>query len=251
MTTPIRIIPCLDVKDGRVVKGVEFANLRDAGDILACAQAYQAAGADELVLLDIAATLDGRKTFLETVKRVVSAISIPLAVGGGVGSVEDFAALINAGVSKVGINSAALKNPALINEVAAQFGSERVVVAIDAKQRGDAWGVVTHGGTRFSDIDAIAWAKEVAVRGAGEILLTSFDCDGAKTGYDLPLTKAVAEAAGIPVIASGGAGCLEHFYEAVVQGKASAVLAASLFHFGELTVGQVKDYLRGKGVAVN
>ncbi|MCL2445931.1 MAG: imidazole glycerol phosphate synthase subunit HisF [Oscillospiraceae bacterium] len=249
--TPIRIIPCLDVKDGRVVKGVEFMNLRDAGDIIECAKAYQAAGADELVLLDIAATLEGRKTFLETVKRVVQAIDIPLAVGGGIGSAEDFAALIDAGVSKVGINSAALKNPALIDKVVAKFGGASVVVAIDAKRNGDNWGVVTHGGTRFSDIDAIAWAKEVAARGAGEILLTSFDCDGVKNGYDLPLTRAVAEASGIPVIASGGAGCLEHFYEAVVEGKASAVLAASLFHFGELTVGQVKDYLRSKGVAVN
>ena len=247
---PIRIIPCLDVKDGRVVKGVEFMNLRDAGDIIECAQAYQAAGADELVVLDIAATLEGRKTFLETVKHVVHAISIPLAVGGGIGSVEDFAALIDAGVSKVGINSAALKNPALIDEVVAKFGSARVVVAIDAKKKDDGWGVVTHGGTKFSDVDAVAWAKEVAARGAGEILLTSFDCDGVKTGYDLPLTKAIAEATGIPVIASGGAGCLEHFYEAVVEGKAAAVLAASLFHFGELTVGQVKDYLCSKGIAV-
>jgi len=259
---PIRIIPCLDVKDGRVVKGVEFMNLRDAGDIIECAQAYQAAGADELVLLDIAATLEGRKTFLDIVRRVVQAIDIPLAVGGGIGSVEDFAALIDAGVSKVGINSAALKNPALIDDVVARFGSERVVIAIDAAARpGQLDGaprsdaappqvVVTHGGTKFSDVDVVAWAKEVAARGAGEILLTSFDRDGVKSGYDVPLTKAVADASGLPVIASGGAGCLAHFYEAVTQGGAAAVLAASLFHFGELTVGQVKDYLRERGVAV-
>lgn len=248
--TPIRIIPCLDVKDGRVVKGVEFANLRDAGDIVECAKAYQAAGADELVLLDIAATLEGRNTFHNIVRHVVQVVDIPLAVGGGIRNIDDVAKLIDAGVSKVGINSAAITNPQLVNDAAARFGSERVVVAIDAKKNGNGWGVVTHGGTKFSEMDAIAWAKEVAARGAGEILLTSFDCDGAKTGYDLALTKAVAEAAGVAVIASGGAGCLAHFYEAVVEGKASAVLAASLFHFGELTVGQVKEYLRSKGVAV-
>jgi len=249
--TPVKVIPCLDVKDGRVVKGVEFVNLRDAGDIIECAKAYQAAGADELTLLDIAATVEGRGTFLDIVRQVVAAIDIPLAVGGGIGSAEDFAKLVDAGVSKVGINSAALNNPALINEVAQRFGSHRVVVAIDARRSGDGWCVVTHGGTKFSDVDAVAWAKEAAQRGAGEILLTSFDCDGVKTGYDIPLTRAVVDAAGIPVTASGGAGKLEHFYQAVDEGKASAVLAASLFHFGELTVAQVKEYLKSKGVPVH
>jgi len=248
---PIRVIPCLDVKDGRVVKGVSFVNLRDAGDIIECAKAYCAAGADELTLLDIAATIEGRKTFLDIVQHVVREIKIPLAVGGGIGSAEDFAKLIDAGASKVGINSAALKNPGLIDEVAAKFGSQRVIAAIDAKKKDEnSWAVVTHGGTKFSDVDAIAWATEAAQRGAGEILLTSFDCDGAKTGYDIALTRAVAEASGIPVTASGGAGKLEHFYDAAVHGKASAVLAASLFHFGELTVGQVKEFLREKGVEV-
>ena len=241
---PVRIIPCLDVKDGRVVKGVEFADLRDAGDIVECAKAYDKAGADELALLDIAATVEGRKTLLEVVRRVAGAIDIPLAVGGGIDSIEDFESLFEAGAGKVSVNSAALRNPALIDEAAKRFGSERVIVAIDAKN-GE---VVTHGGTKFTGVDAVAWAKEVAARGAGEILLTSMDCDGQKNGYDIALTRAVSEAAGIPVIASGGAGCLEDFYRVVVEGKASAVLAASLFHFGELTVAQVRAYLREKGL---
>lgn len=249
---PVRIIPCLDVKDGRVVKGVEFVNLRDAGDIIECARAYQAAGADELALLDIAATVEGRKTFIDTVRRVVQAIDIPLAVGGGIGSIEDFAALVDAGVSKVSMNSAAIANPQLVSDAAARFGSEKVIVAIDVavKEDGDGWEVVTHGGTKRTGVDAIAWAKDCAARGAGEILLTSMDRDGRKNGYDIPVTRAIADAAEIPVIASGGAGTLEHFYEGVAEGGAAAVLAASLFHFGELTVGQVKDYLRDKGLVV-
>jgi len=240
----VRIIPCLDVKDGRVVKGVAFVDLRDAGDIVECARAYDKTGADELALLDIAATNEGRKTFVEVVKRVAGAINIPLAVGGGIGSVEDFAKLFEAGASKVSMNSAALRDPGLIDEAAKKFGSERVIVAIDAKDSE----VVTHGGQKKTGVDAIAWAKEVAARGAGEILLTSMDRDGRKDGYDTALTRAVSEAAGVPVIASGGAGCLEDFHKAVVEGKASAVLAASLFHFGELTVEQVRAYLREKGV---
>jgi len=241
----VRIIPCLDVKDGRVVKGVEFVDLRDAGDIVECAKAYEKAGADELALLDIAATNEGRKTFIDIVQRVVGAINIPLAVGGGIGSIEDFEKLFDAGASKVSVNSAALRKPELIDEAAKKFGGERVIVAIDAKD-GE---VVTHGGTKKAGVDAVTWAKEVAARGAGEILLTSMDRDGRKDGYDIALTRAVSEAAGVPVIASGGAGCLEDFYKAVVEGKASAVLAASLFHFGELTVEQVRAYLCEMGVS--
>jgi len=243
---PVRIIPCLDVKDGRVVKGVEFVNLRDAGDIVECAKAYEAAGADELALLDIAATVEGRKTFIDIVEQVVQAIDIPLAVGGGIGSIADFEKLIAAGVSKVSVNSAAIRSPELINEAAKRFGGEKVIVAIDVKD-GE---VVTHGGTKRTGVDAVAWAKDVAARGAGEILLTSMNRDGAKSGYDLAITRAVSDAVDIPVIASGGAGCLEHFYEGVALGGASAVLAASLFHFGELTVQQVRNYLQERGIAV-
>jgi len=247
-----RIIPCLDVKNGRVVKGTSFVQLRDAGDPVECAQAYDKAGADELVLLDIMATHEGRGTMVDVVEKVASSIFIPFTVGGGIGCVEDFTRLLHAGADKVGVNSAAVRRPGLLSEAAYKFGSQCVVCAIDAKSRpgGDGWEVYLNGGRLPTGIDAVAWAREAVERGAGEILLTSMDRDGQKTGYDLALTRAVSEAVRVPVIASGGAGELSHFYDAFTQGKADAVLAASLFHFGELTVGQVKEYLAEKGVAV-
>lgn len=246
----IRVIPCLDMKDGRVVKGVQFVSLRDIGDPVEAARAYEEAGADELVLLDIAATSEARDTAAAAVERVAGAISIPLAVGGGVRTVRDFERLFAAGAAKVSVNTAAVDRPELIQEAAEAFGSERVVVAVDAKKVDGAWHVLKAGGMVDTGVDALEWVREVERRGAGEILLTSLDRDGVQNGYDLELTRAVADAVSVPVIASGGAGNLEHFSEAVTEGGASAVLAASLFHDGDLTVGQVKDHLASRGIPV-
>ena len=246
-----RIIPCLDVKNGRVVKGVSFVNLRDAGDPVECAIAYDQKGADELVLLDITATHEGRGTMVEIVTRVANSIFIPFTVGGGISSVEDFTQLLRAGADKISVNSAAVRNPQLISDAAYKFGSQCVVCAIDAKRRGTGgWEVYLNGGRIPTGIDAVAWAMEAEQRGAGEILLTSMDCDGQKQGYDLALTRAVSERVGIPVIASGGTGAKAHFYDAFTQGKADAVLAASLFHFNEIPIRELKEYLGGRGVPV-
>ena len=246
-----RIIPCLDVKDGRVVKGMSFVNLRDAGDPVEAAAAYDQQGADELVLLDIVASHQARGTMIDIVSRVAQQIFIPFTVGGGIRSVDDFTVLLRAGADKVSVNSAALKNPALLTEAANKFGSQGVVCASDAKRRPEGgWTVYLNGGRIDTGRDALEWAVEAERRGAGEILLTSMDCDGQKAGYDLELTAAVSERVGIPVIASGGAGSMEHFADAFTQGKADAVLAASLFHFGEITIPQLKEYLAGKGIPV-
>ncbi|MGN0568303.1 MAG: imidazole glycerol phosphate synthase subunit HisF [Acutalibacteraceae bacterium] len=245
-----RIIPCLDVKNGRVVKGVSFVNLRDAGDPVECAAQYNKVGADELVLLDITATHEGRSTMIDIVERVASTIFIPFTVGGGIRELDDFTAMLRAGADKVSVNSAAVRNPALIEQAAYKFGSQCVVCAIDAKRRGDSWEVYLNGGRIPTGIDALEWAKEAENRGAGEILLTSMDCDGQKNGYDNELTRAVSERVGIPVIASGGAGALEHFYDAFTDGCADAVLAASLFHFNEISIPELKAYLSGRGVPV-
>lgn len=246
-----RIIPCLDVKNGRVVKGTSFVNLRDAGDPVEAAVAYDKQGADELVLLDITASSDARGIILDIVSAVANSIFIPFTVGGGIRTVDDFTELLRAGADKVSVNSAAIKRPAIINEAAYKFGSQCVVAAIDAKRRKNSgWDVYINGGRINMEMDAVKWAVEAEKRGAGEILLTSMDCDGVKNGYDLELTRAVSENVGIPVIASGGAGSMEHFYDAFVQGKADAVLAASLFHFGEITIPQLKSYLAEKGVPV-
>lgn len=245
-----RIIPCLDVKNGRVVKGVSFVNLRDAGDPVECAAQYNKVGADELVLLDITATHEGRSTMIDIVERVASTIFIPFTVGGGIRELDDFTAMLRAGADKVSVNSAAVRNPALIEQAAYKFGSQCVVCAIDAKRRGNSWEVYLNGGRIPTGIDALEWAKEAENRGAGEILLTSMDCDGQKNGYDNELTRAVSERVGIPVIASGGAGALEHFYDAFTEGCADAVLAASLFHFNEISIPELKAYLSGRGVPV-
>ena len=246
-----RIIPCLDLKDGRVVKGTNFVNLRDAGDPVEAAAAYDAAGADELVLLDITASAQGRGTVIDIVERVASQVFIPFTVGGGIRTVEDFTTLLRAGADKVSVNSAALKNPELIREAAQKFGSQCVVCAIDARRRPTGgWTVYLNGGRVDTGKDALEWAAEAERLGAGEILLTSMDCDGVKNGYDLELTRAVSERAGLPVIASGGAGKLEHFYDAFTEGKADAVLAASLFHFGEIAIPDLKEYLAGRGIPV-
>jgi|UniRef100_UPI003FEFE1A5 cyclase len=245
-----RIIPCLDVKNGRVVKGVSFVNLRDAGDPVECAAAYDEAGADELVLLDITATHEGRSTMIDIVERVANSVFIPFTVGGGIKSVDDFKELLRAGADKISVNSAAVRNPQLINEAAYKFGSQCVVCAIDAKRNGNGWEVYLNGGRIPTGIDAVKWAKEAYERGAGEILLTSMDCDGQKKGYDNELNRAVSESVGIPVIASGGAGAKEHFYDAFTYGKADAVLAASLFHFNELPVPELKKYLKEKNIPV-
>ena len=245
-----RIIPCLDVKNGRVVKGVSFVNLRDAGDPVECAAQYNKVGADELVLLDITATHEGRSTMIDIVERVASTIFIPLTVGGGIRGLDDFTAMLRAGADKVSVNSAAVRNPSLIEQAAYKFGSQCVVCAIDAKRRGNSWEVYLNGGRIPTGIDALEWAKEAENRGAGEILLTSMDCDGQKNGYDNELTRAVSERVGIPVIASGGAGALEHFYDAFTEGCADAVLAASLFHFNEISIPELKAYLSGRGVPV-
>ena len=246
-----RIIPCLDVKNGRVVKGVSFVDLRDAGDPVACAAAYDRQGADELVLLDITATHEGHSTMIDIVKRVAKTVFIPFTVGGGIRTTDDFKELLRAGADKISVNSAAVRNPGLINDAADKFGSQCVVCAIDAKKRENGgWEVYLNGGRIPTGIDAVAWAKEAYSRGAGEILLTSMDCDGQKNGYDIELTHAVSTAVGIPVIASGGAGKKEHFYDAFTKGAADAVLAASLFHFNELPIPELKKYLKENGIPV-
>ncbi len=246
-----RIIPCLDVKNGRVVKGTSFVNLRDAGDPVQAAIAYDEQGADELVLLDITASSDGRNIMLDIVSKVADSIFIPFTVGGGIRTVDDFTTLLRAGADKVSVNSAAIKRPDIINEAAYKFGRQCVVTAIDAKRMDNGgWDVYINGGRINTGIDAVKWAVDAERRGAGEILLTSMDCDGVKNGYDIELTRAVSESVGIPVIASGGAGNMEHFYDAFTLGKADAVLAASLFHFGEITVPQLKDYLKKRNISV-
>ena len=247
-----RIIPCLDVHEGRVVKGVNFVNIRDAGDPVEVAAIYDKAGADELTFLDITASSDARSIILDVVKRVAEQVFIPFTVGGGIRSVEDFREILRAGADKISVNSAALKRPELISEAAWRFGSQCVVVAIDAKRRGDksGWDVYLNGGRVNTGKDAVEWAMEAEKNGAGEILLTSMDCDGTKAGYDLELTRRISESIKIPVIASGGAGTMEHFREAVTEGKADAVLAASLFHFREMEIADLKKYLREKGVEV-
>ena len=247
-----RIIPCLDVNNGRVVKGINFVDLVDAGDPVENAIQYDREHADELVFLDITASSDGRQTMIDVVRRVAESVYIPFTVGGGIRSIEDIRKMLLAGADKTSMNTSAVQNPALITEGARIFGSQCIVVAIDARRRedGSGWEVYTHGGRTPTGIDAIAWAKEAESRGSGEILLTSMDCDGTKAGYDIELTRAVSEAVRIPVIASGGAGRLEHFSEALIDGKADAVLAASLFHFKELTIKDVKDHLRAKGLPV-
>jgi len=251
----VRIIPCLDVKEGRVVKGVNFVNLRDARDPVEAARAYCREGADELVFLDIFATVESRKTRLEWVKRVCDVVTIPFAVGGGISGTGDMQELFDLGADKVSINTAAVKNPDLIREAAGKFGSEKVVVAIDGKKNPQGGSlprleVVIKSGTEGTGLDIVEWAKRVEKLGAGEILLTSRDADGTKEGYDLEMTRAVAEAVSIPVTASGGAGTLEHLYEGVAIGKASAVLAASVFHFGEISIPQAKQYLKERGIPV-
>ena len=251
----VRIIPCLDVKDGRVVKGVRFVNLKDAGDPAEAAKAYCHEGADELVFLDIFATVENRKTRLEWVRRVRDVTTVPFAVGGGISAIDDMRALIDLGVDKVSINTAAVKNPELIEKAAKEFGQQRLVVAIDGKKNPPGSGlprleVVVRSGEESTGMDIVDWAKRVEELGAGEILLTSKDADGTKEGYDLEMTRAVAEAVKIPVIASGGAGKLEHLYQAVTIGKASAVLAASIFHFGEISIPQAKRYLQQRGIPV-
>jgi imidazole glycerol-phosphate synthase subunit HisF len=245
-----RIIPCLDVKDGRVVKGVQFVDLRDAGDPVEAALAYDAQEADELVFLDITASHEDRAIMLDVVRRTAEGIYMPLTVGGGVRSVDDVRRLLRAGADKVSLNTAAIQQPEVIREAAESFGSQCIVVAIDARRENDHWGVYTHGGRRPTGRDAVAWSQEAVALGAGEILLTSMDRDGTKDGYDLNLTRAVSQAVPVPVIASGGAGTLEHFREAFVDGDASGALAASLFHFGTYTIGEVKDYLAERGVEV-
>jgi len=251
----VRIIPCLDVKDGRVVKGINFVNLRDARDPVEAAEAYCREGADELVFLDIAATVESRGTRLEWVKKVAEKVTIPFAVGGGIRNTEDMKALFDLGVSKVSVNTAAVRNPELIKEASRKFGKEKLVAAIDGRKNPPGTGlprleVVVKSGSESTGIDAVDWAKRVEQLGAGEILLTSKDADGTKEGYDLEMTKAVAEAVKISVTASGGAGKLEHLYEAVTIGKASAVLAASIFHFGEISISEAKMYLKGKGMTI-
>ena len=251
----IRIIPCLDVREGRVVKGVKFVNLRDARDPVEAAEVYCREGADELVFLDIFATVENRGTRLEWVKRVCEVVTVPFAVGGGIASIEDMKALFDLGVDKVSINTAAIRDPRLITKTVKEFGKSRLVVAIDGKKNPAGGGlprleVVVKSGNEATGIDIVDWAKRVEKLGAGEILLTSKDADGTKAGYDLEMTRAVAEAVSIPVTASGGAGKLEHLYEAVAVGKASAVLAASIFHFGEISIPEAKRYLKERGITV-
>ena len=247
-----RIIPCLDVHNGRVVKGVNFVNLRDAGDPGEIAAAYDKAGADELVFLDITASSDARNTVVDMVRKVAEKVFIPFTVGGGIRTVEDFKVLLREGADKISINSSAINTPELISQAADKFGSQCVVVAIDARRRedGSGWNIYKNGGRIDVGIDAVEWAMKVDKLGAGEILLTSMDCDGTKAGYDLELTRTIAENVSIPVIASGGAGTMEHFYDALTEGKADAALAASLFHYKELEIRQVKEYLRERKVPV-
>ena len=247
-----RIIPCLDVHNGRVVKGVNFVNLRDAGDPVEIAAAYDKAGADEIVFLDITASSDARKTVVDMVRRVAENVFIPFTVGGGIRTVEDFKVLLREGADKISINSSAINRPELISEAADKFGSQCVVVAIDARRRADGsgWNIYKNGGRVDVGIDAVEWAEKVCRMGAGEILLTSMDCDGTKAGYDIELTRSIAEAVSVLVIASGGAGTKEHFYEALTEGKADAALAASLFHYKELEIRELKEYLKEKGLSV-
>ena len=250
---PIKIMPCLDMKNGRVVKGVHFVDIKEAGDPVENAAFYQAEGADELAMLDIAATLENRKTRLEWVRKVAAVLSIPLTVGGGISSIEDIEMVLGAGASKVSMNSAAVKNPDLVREAAKKFGSDKITVAIDAKRNAamtSGFELVVSGGTLPIAKDAVDWAKTCQELGAGVILPTSMDGDGTKAGYDIPFTRAISSAVTLPVVASGGAGKLEHFYEAVVEGGASVLLAASVFHFRMLNIKDVKDYLRGKGLTV-
>lgn len=246
-----RIIPCLDLKDGRVVKGVNFVGLRDAGDPVEAAKTYNDAGADEIVFLDITASADGRKTKLDVISRASEQVFIPLTVGGGIASVEDFSVLLSCGADKIAINSAAIDNPRLISDAASRFGSQCVVVAVDAKADGrGGWSVYKHGGRTDTGLDALEWIARAEKLGAGEILLTSMDRDGTKAGYDVPLNRAASELVNIPVIASGGAGTKEHFFEILKEGKADAALAASLFHFGELRIKDLKKYLSERGIPV-
>lgn len=247
-----RIIPCLDIRDGRVVKGVNFVGIRDAGDPVECARTYDAAGADELVLLDINASHEGRKTMLDVCARVAEQVFIPFTIGGGISDMEQIRALLNLGADKVSINSPAVRRPEFIAEAASRFGSQCIVVAMDVKRRADGSGydVYLNGGRVNTGLDALEWAVKAESLGAGEILLTSMDTDGVKQGYDLPITRAIADAVKIPVIASGGAGAYEHFYDAIAEGHADAVLAASLFHFGTMKIADLKDYLASRGIAV-
>lgn len=247
----VRIIPCLDVRDGRVVKGVNFVNLVDAGDPVEQAKAYENQGADELVFLDITASSDNRAIMRDVVERTAGECFMPLTVGGGLRTLEDIRLMLNAGADKVSLNTSAITNPDLVSEASAKFGNQCIVVAIDAKREGEGrWNVYTHGGRNRTELDAVEWAKEVERRGAGEILLTSMDCDGTKDGYDIALTRAVSDAVKIPVIASGGAGNLKHLVDAVKLGGASAVLAASIFHFGTYTIEQAKRDMRAAGLPV-
>ena len=247
-----RIIPCLDVNNGRVVKGINFVNLRDAGDPVEVAAAYDKAGADEVVFLDITATSDARETVVDMVRKVAEKVFIPFTVGGGIRTVEDFKVLLREGADKISINSSAINNPRLISDAADKFGSQCVVVAIDARKRADGsgWNIYKNGGRIDVGMDAVEWAMQADRLGAGEILLTSMDCDGTKAGYDIELTRRIAENVSVPVIASGGAGTKEHFYEALTEGKADAALAASLFHYKELEIMDLKNYLADKGVPV-
>lgn len=251
MSNTKRIIPCLDIENGRVVKGVNFVEIRDAGDPVEIARRYSEQGADELTFLDISATTDGRATTLELVKKVVAAIEIPLTVGGGVREVGDVQRLLDAGASKVSIGSAAVSNPDFVREAAQQFGSQRIVVAIDVKKTSaSGWEVFIHGGKTNTGLEAVAWAQKMAELGAGELLVTSMDGDGTKNGFDLGITRAISEAVTVPVIASGGAGTLQHLADGISEGKASAVLAASVFHFGEISIPEAKAYLRELGIEV-
>jgi len=246
----IRVVPCLDVKAGRVVKGVNFVGLRDAGDPAELAARYDAEGADELIFLDITASSDARDTLLDAVRRTAEQVFIPLTVGGGVRSVQDARTLLRAGADKVSLNSAAVARPGLVAEVSAEFGAQCTVVAVDARRAGSSWEVFTHGGRSPTGLDAVTWAREVVARGAGEILLTSMDRDGTRDGFDLELTRAVSDAVSVPVVASGGVGTLQHLVDGVVLGGADAVLAASIFHFGEHTVGEAKQVLLAAGITV-
>lgn len=255
MTQPKRIIPCLDVENGRVVKGVKFVDIRDAGDPVEIARKYSQEGADELTFLDISATVEGRATTLQMVERIAAVINIPLIVGGGVRTVEDIRALLKAGADKVSINSAAVFNPEFVREAAAEFGSQSIIVAIDVKKvsaqdEPARWEIFTHGGKKSAGLDAVAWAQKMQEFGAGELLVTSMDSDGMKTGFDLDVTRAISDAVSIPVIASGGVGSLEHLAEGILQGKADAVLAASIFHFGEYSIPEAKAYLAERGIPV-
>lgn len=243
-----RIIPCLDVDRGRVVKGVNFLNIRDAGDPVEVARRYNEQGADEITMLDITATHEGRGTMIDTVKAIAGQVFIPLTVGGGIRTIEDIRAMLNAGADKVGINSAAIHNPEFVKQASERFGAQCIVVAIDAKQVGDHWEIFTHGGRNPTGINAVEWAKKMASFGAGEILLTSMDQDGVKSGFDLALTHAVADAVDIPVIASGGVGNLDHLAEGVLEGHADAVLAASIFHFGEYSILDAKQHMQNRGI---